>query len=737
LEAKQSWNEEERNMSSLHDYLTKPGALSAPRRNNFYFGKLMDVLHFQLEQNYGRGMRHLLNRLSLGDGVLCGLQVEKGDDGKICVTPGVAIDALGREIVVPGKKCIDPWTLTDECGHPAGALSKEETHAVHLCLAYCECGADFAPVLVEDCNLKEECAPGTIIESFRLLVQKDLPRNESNPAICQALLGIGAAYEVVATIETGGEPVAVAVAHDGLRALVANANASPDNKPALHVIDLESHELTPLADPALAAPFGGIAVAAEGGPLFVSHANGITVVDIESDSPAITASFLAGSQYGPCAATQTGAFLFAINATSGKVDRIDVSAQTATAIDTVPAPADLAVSPDGHWLFVTSSNDSTIARVDCTDPNKPVVTFPSPDPAPQTIAVRQGHSGAEATAARSGKARRIAEDGSASEFAISGDAQDSAFTSSGGRYYVINREGGNEVVVRRAADLTEIARVTVGEKPTSVAIVPDNRRALVTNAGSGTISIIDVVPRQHLCEELSGPCPEPPACPCVTLATIELLANGSIGAIDACSSRRIIYSNAMLLDFILCLADRVEECCGGEMAPAPPSQPPEPETTLRIQEITFLSGANQVAGSLDSPAEPKKFRRDARISAIRVVFNKAIDLASVTVATSAATMDKASFLVQRGPSFRDDFGRSSFVVGKIVADGARAVRFVVKQSPFKPGAYGVVLFGDADPSLGRPAIADPTGARLDGKPSLPSGDGAQGGNFKFGFLITD
>lgn len=718
-------------MSSLHDYLTKPGALSAPRRNNFYFGKLMDVLHFQLEQNYGRGLRHLLNRLSLGDGVLCGLQVEKDEDGKICVTPGVAIDALGREIIVPGKKCIDPWKLTDECGQPGGTLSKEEPHAVHLCLAYCECGADFAPVLIEDCNLKEECAPGTIIESFRLLVQNDLPKNESNAAICQALLGIGAAYEVVATIETGGEPVAVAVAHDGRRTLVANANASPDNKPALHVIDLESHALTPLADPELAAPFGGIAVAPEGGPLFVSHANGITVVDLESDPPKITASFLAGTKYGPCAAIQTGAMLFAINPAKKKVDRIDVSAKTATAIDTVTAPADLAISPDGHWLFVTSSNDSTIARVDCTAPNNPVVTFSSPDMAPQTIAVRQSNSGAEAYAARSGNLRRIAADGSTNEFAISGDAQDSGFTSSGGRYYVVNREGGNEVVVLRAADLTEIARVTVGEKPTSVAVVPDSRRALVTNAGSGTISIIDVVPRKHLCEELSGPCPEPPACPCVTLATIELLAGGSIGVIDPCSYRRIIYSNAMLLDFILCLADRVEECCGGAVAPAPPSPPAEPKTTLRIVEVIFLNQDDEVAGTLNPPDAAPEFRQ-GQISAIRVVFNKAIDLKSVTAATSAATLDKASFRVERE--------QEPFVIpGKIVPEGPQKVRFVTLEQALKAGRYSVALFGDADARAGRPAISDTTGARLDGEKKSsfpPSGDGTEGGTFKFRFVVT-
>src|SRR5687767_12237196 len=82
--------------------------LEAPRRNNFYYGKLMDVLHFQMEQDYGNAKRALMNRLGLGDGVLCGLAVTAVDD-TICVSPGVAVDALGREIVVAAPVCIDPW----------------------------------------------------------------------------------------------------------------------------------------------------------------------------------------------------------------------------------------------------------------------------------------------------------------------------------------------------------------------------------------------------------------------------------------------------------------------------------------------------------------------------------------------------------------------------------------------------------------------------------------------------
>ena len=51
----------------------------------------------------------MLNRLGLGFGVLCGLGVEPASNGtSVIIEPGVAIDGLGREIVVPAPLCIDP-----------------------------------------------------------------------------------------------------------------------------------------------------------------------------------------------------------------------------------------------------------------------------------------------------------------------------------------------------------------------------------------------------------------------------------------------------------------------------------------------------------------------------------------------------------------------------------------------------------------------------------------------------
>lgn len=93
-------------MSSSQLVIEHLRALAAPRRNNYFYGKRLDVPHFRMEQDYGKEKQWLLNRLSLGKGVLCGLDVT-AQQGQVCVSPGVAIDGLGREIIF---RCRAAWT---------------------------------------------------------------------------------------------------------------------------------------------------------------------------------------------------------------------------------------------------------------------------------------------------------------------------------------------------------------------------------------------------------------------------------------------------------------------------------------------------------------------------------------------------------------------------------------------------------------------------------------------------
>jgi hypothetical protein len=147
-------------------------ALAAPRRNRYFYGKLLDVPHMQMEQDYGKLKRWLLNRLAVGSGVLCGLDVY-AKDGKICVSPGVALDTFGREIIVPGTYCIDPWLLPDECGNPQKELDRHEKHLIQLRICYRECVTDYAPAQVSDCNSKAACEAGTTMESFQFQILEE------------------------------------------------------------------------------------------------------------------------------------------------------------------------------------------------------------------------------------------------------------------------------------------------------------------------------------------------------------------------------------------------------------------------------------------------------------------------------------------------------------------------------------------------------------------------------------
>jgi hypothetical protein len=77
-----------------------------PTRVSYFDGQLLTAADFRTEQDYHRGMRYLHNRLLHGWGVVDGLDVDD-DGGGVRVGPGVAIDGLGRELVLPELVCID------------------------------------------------------------------------------------------------------------------------------------------------------------------------------------------------------------------------------------------------------------------------------------------------------------------------------------------------------------------------------------------------------------------------------------------------------------------------------------------------------------------------------------------------------------------------------------------------------------------------------------------------------
>lgn len=156
--------------SNSQDMKTRSG-LQTFVRNRYFYGKLLDVFHFELEQDYSNGKRWLLNRLISGYGVVCGLDVQPTDKVRgVKVTPGIAIDRAGREIVVPGTSAaieIPARPAKDPKQHSQGNCEPEDY--VHLCICFQQCDSDPTPVLVDDCGQATSCSTSAIQERYKLI----------------------------------------------------------------------------------------------------------------------------------------------------------------------------------------------------------------------------------------------------------------------------------------------------------------------------------------------------------------------------------------------------------------------------------------------------------------------------------------------------------------------------------------------------------------------------------------
>lgn len=103
-------------------------------RNNYYYGKLLASKDFQREQGYMNDKRRLINRTLHGFGVVYGMDVVATDDSSIVLQSGMALDAGGREIVVPKTQVLKLSTIE--------GYSSLKTDSVCLGIAYEEEPAD-------------------------------------------------------------------------------------------------------------------------------------------------------------------------------------------------------------------------------------------------------------------------------------------------------------------------------------------------------------------------------------------------------------------------------------------------------------------------------------------------------------------------------------------------------------------------------------------------------------------
>jgi hypothetical protein len=143
-----------------------------------------------MEQEYFNAKRRLLNRLVTGPGVVCGLRVDLTDDGKsVVLSPGLAIDRCGREIVVatpsapyplPELPAYEPADKSKDQRNREGDRYRPEEHHhyyceipfAHVVLCYHECKTDPVPALAGDCDSEAWCASGSIREQYKLEIKE-------------------------------------------------------------------------------------------------------------------------------------------------------------------------------------------------------------------------------------------------------------------------------------------------------------------------------------------------------------------------------------------------------------------------------------------------------------------------------------------------------------------------------------------------------------------------------------
>ncbi len=104
-------------------------------RNRYFYGKLLTVRDFEVEQKYSRSSSHLMNRLAFGAGVVCGLGVSASDESTLLIESGMAIDYLGRMVVIE-----DPLLRKLQMIEGQDTIKGKES--AYLCLEYQETDAE-------------------------------------------------------------------------------------------------------------------------------------------------------------------------------------------------------------------------------------------------------------------------------------------------------------------------------------------------------------------------------------------------------------------------------------------------------------------------------------------------------------------------------------------------------------------------------------------------------------------
>jgi hypothetical protein len=150
--------------------MTRRGSEGSPElsqftKNRFFKGKLMTPSIMESAREYHSDRLHTLNRYIDGTGIVHGLGIESieetADGLEVTIEPGIALDGLGRPIVVEQRTT---KSLPD--------VSSEE---LHLFVQYDEVPVETVPVPDTDGAIEADAVPNRLVESFELTHRETAP----------------------------------------------------------------------------------------------------------------------------------------------------------------------------------------------------------------------------------------------------------------------------------------------------------------------------------------------------------------------------------------------------------------------------------------------------------------------------------------------------------------------------------------------------------------------------------
>lgn len=145
-------------------------------RNNYYYGKLLSVDDFELEQKYVNDKRRTINRFLYGSGIVAGMYVLQVDDFTVSVERGMAFDYSGREIIIDSP-VMKRMSLIE--GYDTCCEGDKSQGYLYLCLEYAESQEEpVYNVAGKNAGNMQEKEYNKIKEGYRLFLTDQEPETD-------------------------------------------------------------------------------------------------------------------------------------------------------------------------------------------------------------------------------------------------------------------------------------------------------------------------------------------------------------------------------------------------------------------------------------------------------------------------------------------------------------------------------------------------------------------------------